>query len=320
MFKQMISILIFMISMNNTNAIYSLTGFHKCPQGHRCIYYRGDAMIDRVSHPGWRWQEPFLSTPYAIQTTIQTDTIPRVVCGSSKGGTAYITVEIVNKLLDDDKCIEKVVKQYGIYYDKQVIYDFVPSEVAQFCKSYDLDELYIEQFDKLDEVLHNKLTENVDSFGLSECLKIIKVRLGRPELSPEQTKQFERTELLKKQQEHAREEAATAAIKSKTDLAQAEADAKKVQMTKKYEMETLKLKAQNDASIQEIEDLKNKKTIESTAEAKSNAIKYEAEANKHLHSPEYIKLKHTNAIFNNAKIIDAKLMSNSHSLMYMDNN
>lgn len=296
----------------------TVTGFHKCPEGHVCIYKRGGAKLDRLEEPGWHWHEPLLTSVHPIQVTWQTDTVKDVVCGSSKGGTARLDIAVINKLEKTPECIDKVIKNYGIDYDKPLIFDYVPSEVLQFCKNYDLDQIYTSKIDELDEVLLEKLRDNVKSYGLEECLTIKGVRMDRPKLSQEMQQQFERTESLKKEQEHAKEEAKTAEIKSKTQLAQAEAAAHRVQTTKKYEMETELLQARNNADIQEIENEKEKKKIESRAEAEATARKKLAEANKALHTPEFLELEHYKAYYNNAKIHTAppEMLKNSHNLVH----
>ena len=75
-----------------------------------------------------------------------------------------------------------------------MIYDYIPSEVAQFCKNYTLNDIVIREFDKLDEVLLDKLRKNIDSYGLGDCLEIKNVRINRPKLNEQMRKIFESIE------------------------------------------------------------------------------------------------------------------------------
>ena len=288
-----------------------LMGFHKCPEGHHCIYMSGGAMLDRVSEPGWRWQEPFLSSPHAIQTTWQTDEVKDVLCGSSKGGVAKVDVQVVNRL--NEKCLKRVIKEHGVNYDKPLIFDYVPSEVAQFCKAYDLDQLLIEKFDELDEVLHTKLNENVKSYGLDDCLEIKTVRMGRPKLSLEMQERFEKTELLKKDQEHEHEKAKTAKIQQTAAHQKTEAEAQSHALKRDYEMTTAKKQAETEATIKKSE-----------AEADAYAKEQEARANEKLLTPQYLKLKEIEAYYHNSKIhermVDSNLLKggNQHTHLRFD--
>ena len=85
-------------------------------------------------------------------------------------------------------------------------------------------------------------------------------------------------------------------------------------MTLKYEMETKKITAQNEAEIQEIENLKLKNKMESAATAEANSIKIKAEANILLFTKEYLIKSSHDAMYNSAKII-IDPNKNSHNLM-----
>jgi len=159
-----------------------LPGLHECYQGHKCVYFRGGCLLPGTNNPGYHLKLPFITRHENIQITWQTDKLFDVVCGSSQGGKAFLDIEVVNKLKNTDECVLKIISEYTIDYDKQLIFDYIPSEVAQFCKNYTLDEILIEQFDKLDEVLLEKLKYNVNSYGLNGCLDIKNIRINRPKL------------------------------------------------------------------------------------------------------------------------------------------
>ena len=72
MFKNILNIITIFSLMCLSEA---LLGFHKCPEGHMCIYKRGGAKLDRLEGPGWHWHEPALTSVHPIQTTWQTDTL-----------------------------------------------------------------------------------------------------------------------------------------------------------------------------------------------------------------------------------------------------
>ena len=282
--------------------ISTFTGLHKCEQGFHCVYKSGGAVLDRVEGPGWHYHEPLLTSAHQVKTKQQTDTIPNVPCGSSKGGTATINIEVINQLVSTPECILKVIKTYGFDYDRELIYNYVPSEVLQFCKNYDLDAIYTTRLDELDEILVDKLRSNIKNNGLEECIKIRGVRMGRANLDPEMTQKFEAVEKLKKDQEHAKEKAKTARIVSATELEKVEAEAKQEQLKKQYERENLLQEAKNNADIQSINDHREAKKIESKAKADSVAIREIAKANKDLHTAEYLELERFKAFYNNAKL------------------
>ena len=89
-----------------------------------------------ISDPGYHLKLPHFTSYNNVQITWQTDKLTNVMCGSSQGGHAFLDIEVVNKLSSSDKCILKVIGEHTIDYDKPLIYDYIPSEVAQFCKDY----------------------------------------------------------------------------------------------------------------------------------------------------------------------------------------
>ena len=173
---------------------FPLLMIHECQQGHRCVYYRGGSLLNTINIPGFSLKLPFITTNHNIQITWQTDRLNNVICGSSQGGHAFLDIEVVNKLSESKQCVLKVVGEHTIDYDKPLIFDYIPSEVAQFCKNYTLDDIVIREFDKLDEVLLSKLRKNVESYGLEDCLSIKNVRINRPRLDKEMQKKFESIE------------------------------------------------------------------------------------------------------------------------------
>ena len=204
-----------MALFSSCNAFFPI---HQCEQGHRCVYYRGGSLLSQLSNPGYQLKIPLITYHHNVQVTWQTDTLHNVVCGSSQGGQAYLDIDVVNKLSSSDKCILKVVGEHTVNYDKPLIFDYIPSEVAQFCKNYTLDDIVIREFDKLDEVLLEKLRDNIESYRLSDCLEIKKVRINRPKLDDAMRKRFESIENEQKVNELAIRQKETERAKLETQL------------------------------------------------------------------------------------------------------
>ena len=62
---------------------------HKVEEGHVGIYFRGGAMLQSMSGPGFHMMIPFLTLVRNIQTTLQTDEVKNVPCGTSGGVMIY---------------------------------------------------------------------------------------------------------------------------------------------------------------------------------------------------------------------------------------
>lgn len=298
--------------------VSSIFGAYKCPEGHRCARYRGGSLLDTIDNPGWNYHEPFLTTAVPIEIVYQTDTLLNIACASNQGSKVHFDIDVINKLDSTDKCILKVLKGYGIKYDKPLIYDYIPSEVDQFCKNYPLDDLYITRFDELDDILHAKLVENLKSYGVDDCISVKGIRLRNKRVSKEMQERYERTEQLKKEQEHAKQDASKQRILQSTAHETARAQAEQDKLTHQYAIDRTLAEAKSKAEVQSINNLAERKKVIIAAKSASQATMLEAEANKELLTEAYLESKRSEALLSNAKlIIDPTVFSNSNSHSYL---
>ncbi len=83
---------------------------------------------------------PFLTTYRVIQTTLQTDEVKNVPCGTSGGVMIYFErIEVVNIL--HRNAVLDIVRNYTAEYDKPLIFDKVHHELNQFCSAHTLQEV-----------------------------------------------------------------------------------------------------------------------------------------------------------------------------------
>ena len=291
--------------------ISSVFMVHTCHEGHKCIYYLGGKLSNSTNNPGYHLKLP-ISRHYNIQTTWQTDKLENVICGSSRGGQAYLDIEVVNKLSNTDDCILRVVKEHTINYDWPLIFDYVPSEVAQFCKNYTLNDIVIREFDKLDEVLLGKLRSNVHSYGLEDCIEIKNVRINRPRLDEDMRQKFEAVEIEKKAKELALQQKETEQIRLEIQLQKEIMDKERKKQTTALDMEIQIATAKANAEKQSIHDKMNLDTKRSDADAELVKRQKQAEGHKALfENPDFIRLETMRSAFNNAKIVIGEIPKNS---------
>ena len=92
------------------------------PEGHVGIYFRGGAILNTISEPGWHTMIPFIDSFAPVQVTLQTDKVNDVPCGTSGGvNVVFEQIEVVNRL-SKDLALE-TVKNYTVEYDKVWIFD-----------------------------------------------------------------------------------------------------------------------------------------------------------------------------------------------------
>ncbi|KAG7272547.1 hypothetical protein CRUP_004722, partial [Coryphaenoides rupestris] len=113
-------------------AILLHSSIHKIDEGHLAVYYRGGALLTTANGPGYHIMLPFITTFRSVQTTLQTDEIKNVPCGTSGGVMIYFDrIEVVNMLVPS--AVVDIVKNYTADYDKTLIFNKIHHELNQFC-------------------------------------------------------------------------------------------------------------------------------------------------------------------------------------------
>merc|ERR1712115_382858 len=81
-------------------------------------------MLSGMTGPGFHMMLPFLTTFQSVQTTLQTDEVKNVPCGTSGGVVIYFErIEVVNVL--QPNAVYEIVKNYTADFDKPLIFDKV---------------------------------------------------------------------------------------------------------------------------------------------------------------------------------------------------
>ena len=286
-------VVLFSALLGGTSAI------HRVPEGHVAVYFRGGALLDRMDGPGFHWCIPLLEHSKYVQTTVQTDKVTDIPCGTS-GGTliSFARIEVVNQLQAD--AVHATVKNYTTEYDKTWIYDKIHHEVNQICSRSTLEEMYISKFEQLDENLRDALQRDIDRYAPG--IKIIAIRVTKPTIPAAIRANYEAIE-------SERTKLAVADQTQRLVEKQAETERKKAlieaEKAKAVEAVMLERKLKQKESEQQIANIDNEMVMaRSKADADAELYKSmkEAEANKLRLTPEVLQLEAVRALANNTKV------------------
>lgn len=274
-------------------------GLHKIPEGHLGVYYRGGALMDRITPPGFHWKTPLLTQHYAVQVTVQTDKVANIPCGTS-GGTmiAFDKVEVVNQL--DRSAAHAMVKNYTVHYDRTWIYDKIHHEINQFCSQHTLQEVYIDKFDRLDEILKDTLQRDIDIFAPG--LKIIAIRVTKPRIPMDILRNYEKIEAEKTALKVAEQTEKLIEKKAETERKKAIIEADKEAMVAAIHLNRTLAAKMNEQRIDQIENDMRLAKVRAEADAELYRALKEAEANRMRLTPELLHLETVRALANNTKI------------------
>ena len=166
-------------------------GLHSVPEGYVGVYFRGGALIEGTTDPGFHVKIPLITSVEYVQVTLQTDSVLNIPCGTSAGVTIWFErIEVVNRL-SSTKAWE-TIKNYTVEYDKPWIFDKIHHEINQFCSKHTLREVFIDEFDQLDENLGEALQKDCNKWAPG--IEIIAVRVTKPRIPDDILQNFERME------------------------------------------------------------------------------------------------------------------------------
>uniref|UniRef100_A0A8C8MND9 Erlin-1 n=1 Tax=Oncorhynchus tshawytscha TaxID=74940 RepID=A0A8C8MND9_ONCTS len=290
------------ISVGAVTAVMAIllhSSIHKIEEGHLAVYYRGGALLTAPNGPGYHIMMPFLTTYRSVQTTLQTDEIKNVPCGTSGGVMIYFDrIEVVNMLVPSS--VVDTVKNYTADYDKTLIFNKIHHELNQFCSVHTLQEVYIELFDIIDENLKIALQKDLNS--MAPGLTIQAVRVTKPKIPEAIRRNFELMEGEKTRLLVTVQTQKVVEKEAETERKKAVIEAQKVAEVAQIHFQQKVMEKETEKRISEIEDTAFLAKMKARADAEYYTAAKFAEANRLKLTPEYLELMKYQAIAANSKI------------------
>jgi regulator of protease activity HflC (stomatin/prohibitin superfamily) len=154
--------------------IYIVSGFYTTvPEGYIGIY-RIMGQIDNQIISKLSFYLPIYSDITLVKYIQDTDHVTNVKCVSKEGVDINIPdIEIANKI-DKNKIIE-MVKQYGLDYDTKLVVKPLAQYMRELCASRTVDQIEIEDFHKLDDLLQTEIQRQVNSIDSGITIDYVRV-------------------------------------------------------------------------------------------------------------------------------------------------
>ncbi|XP_074648122.1 erlin-1-like isoform X2 [Tubulanus polymorphus] len=307
-------------------ALFLNFSLHKIEEGHVGVYYRGGALLRTTTGPGFHIMFPVLTTFRSVQTTLQTDEVKNVPCGTSGGVVIYIDrIEVVNLL--SPASVYDIVKNFTADYDKTLIYNKIHHELNQFCSIHSLQEVYIDLFDQIDENLKKALQADLNM--MAPGLLIQAVRVTKPKIPETIRKNYELMEGEKTKLLISIQKQKVIEKEAETDRKKALIEAEKNAAVSKIQWSQKIMEKESEKKISEIEDLTLLAKMKAKTEADFYRAEKEAQSNKIKLTPEYLQMLKYQAIAANSKVyfgnnipdmfIDGTLQQSASGKLHKDN-
>ncbi|KAJ7527781.1 hypothetical protein O6H91_16G070600 [Diphasiastrum complanatum] len=271
---------------------------HQVPEGHVGVYWRGGALLKTTSSPGFHLMIPFLTHYEPIQVTIQTDQVKDIPCGTKGGVMIYFEkIEVVNRLRKDH--VYDTILNFGVSYDKTWIYDKIHHEINQFCSVNSLQEVYIDKFDQIDDMMKDAIQRDCTRYAPG--IEIIGVRVTKATIPKSIARNYEIMEEERTKVLIAVERQKVVEKEAETQKKKAVTEAEKDAHVSKIYMEQRLMEKESNKRQQEIENEIYLSREKSLTDASYYRIVQEAVANKLRLTPEYLEMKFIESIANNSK-------------------
>ncbi|XP_069467151.1 erlin-1-like isoform X1 [Ambystoma mexicanum] len=280
-------------------ALFLHSAIHKIEEGHLGVYYRGGALLTSPSGPGYHIMTPFITSFRSVQTTLQTDEVKNVPCGTSGGVMIYFDrIEVVNMLTPS--AVYDVVRNYTADYDKTLIFNKIHHELNQFCSAHTLQEVYIELFDQIDENLKQSLQKELNV--MAPGLTVQAVRVTKPKIPEAIRRNFELMEGEKTKLLIASQRQKVVEKEAETEQKRALIEAEKFAQVATIHYQQKIMEKETEKRISEIEDSAYLARERAKADAEHYTAQKLAEANKIKLTSEYLELMKYQSIAKNSKI------------------
>merc|ERR1712088_263125 len=181
-----------------------------------------------------------------------------------------------------------------------LIFDKVHHELNQFCSGHNLQEVYIELFDQIDENLKAALQRDLTE--MAPGLKVLGVRVTKPKIPEAIRKNYELMEAEKTKLMISTQRQKVIEKEAETERKKAVIEAEKEASVGKIQYERKILEKESLQKMAKIEDEMHLAKEKSRTDAEFYRIKRESEANALLLSKEYLDLKKFEALSSNRKV------------------
>lgn len=293
------------------------SALHRIDEGHVAVYYRGGALLETIAQPGFHMMIPFLTSYRVIQTTLQTDEVKNVPCGTSGGVMIYFDrIEVVNIL--SRSAVFDIVRNFTAEYDKPLIFDKVHHELNQFCSAHTLQDVYIDLFDKIDENLKSAIQDDLSV--MAPGLNVMSVRVTKPKIPESIRKNYELMEAEKTKLLISTQRQRVVEKEAETERKKAVIEAEKEAHVAKIQYERMIMEKESNQKISEIEDTMHLAREKAKSDAEFYRVHKQAEANKLLLTKEYLEMKKYDSLSTNQKVyfgpdIPSMFMSSNENLV-----
>jgi len=273
--------------------------YHTIEQGNVGIYFKYGALMDEVTEPGVHWKQAWVTEVELIKIRPHTDTLPAIVSVTKDGiENVFRGIQVISKVRETN--VIKMVKKFGRRFKETLVFDRIKEELRIFCANKTIHEVYNEQFLEIVEAVTNNVKTSISRLGENGII-IMNLVIPKPEIPDDIAANYKQVKVQWTEQLVAAQQQKTERIKKETESIKALADARRQKAVLQIKIEEKILDKQGEETISNINNNITRAKEENIANIEKYKIEKQAEANRELYTPEFVKLNMAKALASNTK-------------------
>jgi len=280
-------------------AVIIVDSVHTIEEGNVGIYFVQGALDDTYTMPGVHWSVPFVTVIEEITIRPQTETLDVITTVTRDGiQNTFKNIQVLSNV--EVQQMIPLIKKFGMDFRRALVYDRVSEELRTFCANHTIDEVYNTMF--LDIVANVKRNVEISIERLGDNgIKLLNLVIPKPDIPRDIAANYKAVKVQWTEQLVATQQQKTEKIKKETESIKALLDAEREKDVLEIELQKQLLKKEREKEVNDLEIQIIKSREENQADVDAYKKEKEAEANKNLYSPDYVKLEMAKALSDNTK-------------------
>ena len=275
------------------------TSVHKIEEGTVGIYFVSGALKDTITYPGIHSCMPFITDIEIIQIRPRTDTLPPITTVTRDGiENTFNNVQVISDVKPGS--LISLVKKFGLGFHETLVFDRIYEELRIFCANHTVDEVYNTMFLDIVEEVRKNVVESIHTLG-GGGIKVHHLTVPKPQIPPDIAKNYKEVKVQWTEQLVAIQKQKTERIKKETEAIKAVLDAERQKQVLEIDIQKEILRKNGEQELSTLENQIRKDREQNKADVENYSKTKLAEANKNLHTSDYIRLEMAKALSQNTK-------------------
>jgi len=276
-----------------------IDGYHEIEEGHVGVYFKFGALQTGISEPGVHLKQAFVTTHRQVLIRPEEQKMGSVEAVTKDGISIYFEgISVLSRTNKNQ--LYKMIQTFGMDFKKVLIYDRIKEDLRIFCANKTVDDVYNEEFLTIVDAVKADVEKQIKELG-NNGVAILNLVIPKPDIPKDIAQNYKQVKVQWTEQLVAKQQKITEEIKKETELLRAVADARRQKEVLEIKIQEQILETEGKQKISEINNQIVKEKENNLADIAKYAKDKEAEGNRELYSPEYVKLKIAQSLSNNTK-------------------